>query len=199
MQFSLYAFQNSTPEERHSSYFASRLGFYSLVLCLAGISQLMLGAYLLTSFDISEGKLSGGFVSVGPYTVVYPSMSMLVGALQVINGLWGFARSLDVAHGGPDDIIYGCSMAFQWMTMIGIQFICQIGYLPSNTKAGVAPTMVAMSFGLNFMTPFLDHKMRNTLEDIPVDYYGCSDEYEYEKEHEHTLEDDHTRDRSHQR
>ena len=45
-------------------------------------------------------------------------MGMIVGGLQVINGLWGFARSLDVAHGGPDDILYAFSMAFQWIVML---------------------------------------------------------------------------------
>lgn len=182
MQFSLYTFQNATPEERHSGYFAGRLGFYSLVLCVAGISQLMLGIYLLTNFDINDGKLSGGFIKVGPYTVLYPSMSMLVGALQVINGLWGFARSLDVAHGGADDIMYACSMAFQWTVMVCVQIICQIGFLPDSTMSGGAPTITAMSFALNLMPPYLDYKMRNTLDDIPVDFYGCSDEYEFESE-----------------
>ena len=182
MQFSLYTFQNATPEERHSGYFAGRLGFYSMVLCIAGISQLMLGTYLLTNFDMDDGRLSGGFVKVGPYTVLYPSMSMLIGALQIINGLWGFARSLDVAHGGPDDIMYGTSMAFQWIAMICVQFICQIGFLPGATASGSAPTIAAMSFALNMMPTYLDYKMRNTLEDIPVDFYGCSDEYDFENE-----------------
>ena len=112
MQFSLYAFYNAIPEDRHSGYFANRLGLYSLILCVAGISQLMLGSYLLTNFDMNDGRLSGGYVRVGIYVIVIPSMGMIVGGLQVINGLWGFARSLDVAHGGPDDILYAFSMAF---------------------------------------------------------------------------------------
>ncbi|CAB9518628.1 expressed unknown protein [Seminavis robusta] len=180
MQFSLYAFYNAVPEDRHSGYFAGRLSFYSLVLCVAGISQLMLGSYLLTNFDIDNGRLSGGYISVGIYTILYPSMSMAVGGLQVINGLWGFARSLDVAHGGPNDILYGWSMAFQWVVMLVVQVIVQIGYLPGGTMASSAPFLAAMSFSLNLMPTYLDYKMRNTLQDIPIDYYGCSDEYEQE-------------------
>lgn len=184
MQFSLYTFYNAIPEDRNSGYFASRLSFYSLVLCVAGISQLMLGSYLLTNFDMDDGRLAGGFVQVGVYTIIFPAMSMFVGGLQVINGLWGFARSLDVAHGGPDDILYAFSMAFQWIVMLGVQIIAQVGYLPGGTMAAVVPMVAAMSFALNLMPPYLDYKMRNTLQDIPIDYYGCSDEYE----HDHTLE-----------
>ena len=183
MQFSLYTFYNAIPEDRNSGYFASRLSFYSLVLCVAGVSQLMLGSYLLTNFDMDDGKLSGGYIHVGLYIIHYPSMAMVVGGLQVINGLWGFARSLDVAHGGPDDILYAWSMAFQWLIMIGVQIIVQIGYLPTQTLAAAAPMIAAMSLSLNLMPPYLDYKMRNTLQDIPIDYYGCSDEYEKEREH----------------
>ena len=184
MQFSLYTFYNAIPEDRHSGYFAGRLSFYSLILCVAGISQLMLGSYLLTNFDMDDGRLSGGYVRVGVYIMVIPSMGMIVGGLQVINGLWGFARSLDVAHGGPDDILYAFSMAFQWIVMLVVQIIAQIGYLPGGELAAMAPRVLAMSFALNLMPPYLDYKMRNTLQDIPIDYYGCSDEYE----HEHALE-----------
>jgi hypothetical protein len=187
MQFSLYTFYNAIPEDRNSGYFAGRLSFYSLVLCVAGISQLMLGSYLLTNFDMDDGKLPGGFIQVGVYTIHYPSMAMIVGGLQVINGLWGFARSLDVAHGGPDDILFAWSMAFQWVVMLCVQIIVQIGFLPGNTLAAAAPMVAAMSFSLNMMPPYLDYKMRNTLADIPIDYYGCSDEYERERGHS-TLE-----------
>lgn len=93
MQFSLHTFHAATPEDRNASYFAGRLSFYSLVLCVAGISQLMLGSYLLTNFDLEGGRLVGGYISVAVYTIVYPPLSMAVGAIQTINGLWGYARS----------------------------------------------------------------------------------------------------------
>ena len=184
MQFSLYTFQTAIPEDRNSSYFAGRLSFYSLVLCMAGISQLMLGSYLLTNFDMDDGQMSGGYIRVGVYVVLYPAMSMVVGGLQVINGLWGFARSLDVAHGGPDDILFAFSMAFQWLSMIVVQIIVQMGLLPGAELADMVSMVAAMMFALNLMPPYLDYKMRNTLQDIPIDYYGCSDEYETE----HALE-----------
>ena len=68
--------------------------------------------------------------------------------------------------------------------MLVVQIIAQIGYLPGGELAAMAPRVLAMSFALNLMPPYLDYKMRNTLQDIPIDYYGCSDEYE----HEHALE-----------
>ena len=145
----------------------------------------MLGSYLLTNFDMDDGRLSGGYVRVGIYVIVIPSMGMIVGGLQVINGLWGFARSLDVAHGGPDDILYAFSMAFQWIVMLVVQVIAQIGFLPGGELAAMAPMVVAMSFALNLMPPYLDYKMRNTLQDIPIDYYGCSDEYDHGHGHGH--------------
>jgi len=181
MQFSLYTFYNAIPEDRNSGYFAGRLGFYSLVLCAAGISQLMLGSYLLTNFDMDDGRLVGGYIQVGFYTIIFPSMSMVVGGLQVINGLWGFARSLDVAHGGPDDILYAFSIAFQWMAMLSVQILAQTGYLPGDTNATAAQGAVAVTFAICLMPPYLDYKMRNTLVDIPIDYYGCSDEYENDR------------------
>lgn len=59
---------------------------------------------------------------------------------------------MDVGHGGPDEDLYAYSMAFQWLAMIIVQFIVQIGYLPADERAAQAPSMAAMSLGLNLST-----------------------------------------------
>ncbi len=47
MTFSIYAYQAGKPGDRSASYYRGRLTFYSGLLTIVGLAQLMLGAYVL--------------------------------------------------------------------------------------------------------------------------------------------------------
>ena len=61
MAFSIYAFQAGKPGDLASGYYLGRLSFYSLLLIIVGLAQLMLGSYVLrlvvmscsASFDVT--------------------------------------------------------------------------------------------------------------------------------------------------
>ena len=90
--FSLYAFQVEKPEHRNQLYYRGRMRFYSVVLYMAGVSQLALSVYLYLRFD-NLGQLENGPVVVGFYVINQPVMAGIVGLIQVVAGAWGFART----------------------------------------------------------------------------------------------------------
>jgi hypothetical protein len=47
MAFSIYAYQVGKPGDRGAGYYRGRLAFYSGLLVIVGLAQLMLGAYIL--------------------------------------------------------------------------------------------------------------------------------------------------------
>ena len=47
MAFSIYAYQVGKPGDRSAGYYRGRLAFYSGLLVIVGLAQLMLGAYIL--------------------------------------------------------------------------------------------------------------------------------------------------------
>jgi hypothetical protein len=169
MAFGLHALNKGKYESHHSGYFKGRLTFYSLVLAVGGAVQLAVGAYAAAEFGF--GPLKKGPVSAAFIVVHYPIVTLLVGVIQLLHGLWGIARSFG-EHSGPSDNIYQLSMAGQWIVVLVFQIIMQIAYFPSDGKpVQMAAFIAAMSFGINMMPAFLDYKMRSVPQEIPHGYY----------------------------
>ena len=139
------------------------------MLALGGLVQLMLGAYCRVTFGLSV--LEAGPVRAALLTVTYPTISIAVGFVQVLNGVWGIARSIGY-HQGPNDFIFQISLAVQWLVVLTAQCVAQIGYLPGGMLAAAAPTFAAISLGINLMPAFLDHKMRTLPRNFSSDYYA---------------------------
>ena len=171
MEFSLFAYQNGKQADRGGLYFFGRMGFYTFMLTLAGLSQLLLGCYTFRNFG--SGPLTAGPVGVAVYVVSFPEISIFVGLLQTINGLWGIFRSIfGMAHWGPNDNSYPFAILVQWVCMLVLQIMTQVSYPPGGTLAAAAPAIACLSLGLNVMPAFLDHKMRNLPSVILEDFYG---------------------------
>lgn len=166
--FCLHAYNSDKPQDRSGGYFIGRLSFYSGMLALAGLVQMMLGAYCRVRFGLDV--LSAGPVGVAMLTVSYPTISVFVGLFQVFMGVWGALRSVGY-HKGPNDIGFQLFLGVQWILVLSIQCIAQIGYLPGGEGAA-APTLAAMSLALSVMPAFLDHKMRTLPLQFPSDYYA---------------------------
>lgn len=130
--------------------------------------QFLLGAFSANKFDANV--LEKGPVRAAMMLVNYPIVSIVVGLTQVINGVWGIARSKGL-HNGPDDFKYQMSIALQWVLVLCLQDIMQISYLDMGTMAPLAPGLAAVSFGINMMPAFLDQKMRTLPEELSNDYY----------------------------
>jgi len=88
-QFSFYAYQTGNYASRNASYYLGRMGFYCSMLFIAGLSQLMLGAYISSRFGTGELSVP---IGVAMYVVNFPALSILVGGVQILNALWGLAR-----------------------------------------------------------------------------------------------------------
>jgi hypothetical protein len=84
MSLSLYAYKAEKPGDRAAGYFCSRLWVYSFMVFVAGLAQLMRGAYTLVKFS------SGPIVpppSVAMFFITFPEISVAVGTVYIINRL----------------------------------------------------------------------------------------------------------------
>ena len=169
MTFCLHKYNTQEYQQRTAEYFRGRLGFYSASLALAGLVQLMLGAYCASNFG-GMGVLEYGPIQAAMLIVNYPSVAIAIGMIQIIHGLWGLARSMGF-HSGPNDSLYQVSMMVQWILVLCLQIVMQLAYLPGPEMAAAAATVTGVSFGINMMPAFLDQKMRNTPEVFPQGYY----------------------------
>jgi len=175
MQFALYAFRSGSPQSRDGAYYRGRLAFYSFVLFVAGLSQCLLGFYVLGRYG---NELTEGPVSVAFYIVNVPGISIFVGLVQIINAVWGFLRSrqmMIMTSNVKDDDSFQVSMALGWFLQLVLQVIVQPASLPGGVAALNAPTVAAFALGQNVMPAFLDYKARTMPESIDHAYYYLTD------------------------
>lgn len=172
MQFALYAFRKGKPEDRNADYFRGRLGFYSMMCCIGGLCQILLGSFA-TELTIEDGRIAGGLLRVAMFVIHVPYVTIFVGCWQFLCGFWGFCRSCYVfVRRDPlqDDYFQYC-MALLWVIVLTCQDIVQVSLLPEGMLAPTAPTFAALSFGVIFMPAYLDYKMRHTPMEIDESYY----------------------------
>lgn len=170
--FSLAKFQEGKPEERDGNYYRGRLAFYSCILMLGGVTQLVVGAHLENTYDLKGGPLpDDSFVKVAMYLITYPSIAIAVGCVQILNGLWGILRQCGVLK-AEDGGAFVASIWFGWLVQLVLQIMVQPSVLPGGTAAAVPPTVTAFAFGMNFMPAYLDYKANSLPPTISRAFYG---------------------------
>ena len=169
------------PTDRTASYFQSRLTYYGFGLALAGLSQLLLGAYVTSKFG--GGPLLPA-IGVAMYIVHFPGINIFVGLVQLLTGIFALLRRYGFMNNGPNDNRLQYCAAFMWLCMLSMQILTQVGYAPEGMFAPAAPTIACLSLGISVMSAYLDFKMRNTPEELPADYYGNPQIQEQAKEDE---------------
>jgi hypothetical protein len=146
VQFSLYAFQAGKPDaRRNGSYYKGHLTFYSFCFLVVGLSQLMLGSYVLKNFG--SGPLESGPVAVAIYMVHFPEISIFVGVVQVLNALFGMARSFGM-HNGADDHIFQVITYSQWLCTITFQIFVEVAHASSGDAVAAASMQIMLNNNL---------------------------------------------------
>jgi hypothetical protein len=168
-EFALLAFDNGRPQARNSLYYRGRLSWYSFLIIFAGLSQIMIGAYVRGAFG--GGSLQYGAIVVRMYVINIPEINIAVGALQTIVGTFGLCRSFGIVDAGRLDHRFQTLLALQWLAMFGLQNVAQVAYSSGSLDAATSPVIACLSFGMNALPAFLDYKMRQLPDTIPETYY----------------------------
>jgi len=172
MAFSLFAYQVGSMTDRSSTYFKSRMPLYNFALLIEGFVQLSMGAYIIANFE--SGPLSAP-VTIPMYTIFWPQLSIFVGLVQLITGMYGMVRSFSISPTCPKDYSFQAMCMFTWVCMITIQLTVQISWAPGGEMAANLPSLACVTFPLTFMPAFLDHMARNTPDKIDGNYYGIGE------------------------
>jgi hypothetical protein len=128
---------------------------------LAGVAQLLLGAYILGNFG--GGPLEQPIGS-GHIVVTFPEISIFVGLLQLIVGGIGALRRFGVTVTSLHTLHFQILCAFLWICMLSMQILVQLGYPSGGALVAAAPTLGCMYFALPFIPAFLDHKANTPAE-----------------------------------
>jgi hypothetical protein len=124
-QCSIFRFQSGQANDYVASYYRGRSLYYSSVVMLAGVAQLLLGAYILGNFG--GGPLEQPIGS-GPIVVTFPEISIFVGLLQLIVGGIGALRRFGVTVTSLHTLHFQSLCAFLWICMLSMQILVQLGY-----------------------------------------------------------------------
>ena len=184
MEFSLFAYQSGKPQDRSGVYYRGRMSFYMLLLTLVGFTQLCVGSISLSI--AGSGPLGNGPIAVAAYVVFFPEITIFIGLLQLVMGLWGMARRFGYLVGGTDDNSYQIAMAFTWCCVLSMMVMTQVSWADGGTIAGAAPTIATLTFGIHLLPAFLDFKARSTPDVLPEDYYGVAGPAEVDPEEQYS-------------
>jgi len=111
-------------------------------------------------------------VGVAMFTVTFPEISVFVGLVYVLNGLYGLARAFGLIPAGPEDHSFQMGIAFQYFCTLVLMILVQVAYLEGGALAPAAPSRACLTLGAHVLPAFLDFKMRSTPDVLPDDYYG---------------------------
>jgi hypothetical protein len=166
---SLHAFHSNEPFTRNAGYYRTRLTFYSGVMAIAGLAQLMLGAFILDRFG--SGPVAPP-IAVAMFLIWWPEIAVFVGLVYVLNGLYGIYRGLTKCT----DHYFAITMWFQLICTLILMIGVQTWYAPGDMMAKASPTLASLTLGVSLMPIFLDYLGRTMPEEITHDYYYSTNE-----------------------
>jgi len=171
LEFALYSFDAKKPTRRDSMYYRGRLLFYSFVILIAGMSQILFGAYIL--FEFGGGRLSPP-IGIAMYRVSFPAITVAIGALQMVVGYHGVGNYLRLFPVGPNSNNFQILALVSWVLQLILQYIVQIGFVEGNENSTALTSLALYSFGISILPPFLDYKMRTTPISMSEENYNSA-------------------------
>jgi hypothetical protein len=88
MEFCLFAYQSGKPTDRSAGYYRSRMNLYMCLLSLAGVTQLLLGIFVLST--AGSGPLEWGPIAVAMYVIHFSRNRNFCRSRSVHHGSLGF-------------------------------------------------------------------------------------------------------------
>lgn len=122
----LCAYLGGQPVDKHRGYYLIRYGYYNILTFLGGISQSVLGIYLGNRFGWGPYRNA---VHVAVYTVFFPGIATVVGAVQTLYALYGFLRAMGwVDMSRKNDQSFMIATLACWLVTMILQIIVQPSY-----------------------------------------------------------------------
>jgi hypothetical protein len=170
LAFSIYSYQNGNPQARGGRYYKGRLIFYAILQFFVGFGQFGLGAYLSAKFGTQRYAEPVNAV----YFVHYPVTALVVGAVVIMNSVYGLIRSFGCVGRRPEDQTFQIS-SFITLLIHWLGLMIQVSIAEGGMYAAVAPSMYAFTFAIHVFPAYLDHQMVSLPLELPLDYYSATE------------------------
>lgn len=186
MGFCLFADQSSAGRSMATVYtfgfYSSFVRLFACLLTMAGISQMLLGIWIVAT--LGSSPLEDGPIVAAVYIIHFPTISVVVGILQVIMGLWGLCRLDDILDSDVRDMAYQVGIAFTWVSsLLSMVIVTSLSWDPEDIDdSPIAPYVPTLVLSLCMMVAFLDYKVHNTVQEIP-DYSVALEASKVEPQH----------------
>ena len=165
--FTLYAFQNGNGHTRNQAYYKSRLFFYSMFYTLHGLFP-----FLVQGTKIYLDNKDGPFPLAKPVKVVgqpisHPQITIAMGCLFTLVGIWGMARGLGVVGNGSR--LFQGAVFFAYLSYMCLIILTEFSIPGAAANMSSMATVVAVNAHVIVM--YLDEKARSMPAEIEEDYY----------------------------
>ena len=147
----IFSIHSNMQEERKND---AELRMYSLALFLAGVSQFMIGGYLMTTPAYEFGLQEHGPITAPLFSIHNPALNLAFGTGQICNGVWGILRSTGTGFGGG----FYASMLAGWAVQVVTIFHAQRAN-DTDAVASSAASFIVAATVLHLMPLMMDGMM----------------------------------------
>ena len=164
--FALYAFQSGKGHLHDQGFYKKRLFFYSFMYTMHGLFP-----FLVQGIKIHNDNKGAEYPLAPPAMVVgqpisHPQITITMGVIFTLVGLWGMARGCGIANGsrlfqGAVFFAYLCYMCFIILTEFSIP----------DPAAAMSSMATVVAVNAHVIVMYLDEKARSMPAEIEEDYY----------------------------
>ena len=170
----LSAYLGGQAVDKHQGYYVLRFAYYSILQFIGGFSQLALGVFLAAKYGWGPYDYP---VHVTVYTVFFPFLTIIVGAVQVLWGIYGWCRAVGwVKIRSKDDNRFMIATLVCWVVTMVLQIIVQPAYGSGMAYLTESQTYAAVYLGNFVMPAWLDYMVRVTPSRIDPSYFSLPED-----------------------
>ena len=174
LALSLNAHLGGQAVDMYRGRYVAWLAYFSLLQVVGGFSQFALGVFLAASYG--WGPYSQA-VHVLIYTVFFPSLAIIVGALQTLWGIYGFALAVGwVKIRSRNDNRFMLATLATWVVTMILQVFVQPAYGGGMAFLAESPAYAAVYIANFVMPAWLEYMMRVTPDRIDRSYYSLPED-----------------------
>jgi hypothetical protein len=164
--FNLYAFQTQKGHTKNAHYYSTRLVFFSFLYCGHGLFPFLVqGSKVYLDFE-DDLPAKAPIIAVVGQPITHPEITIAMGVIFTLIGIWGMARGLGIAPRG--DRFFQLAVGFGYVSYVATIVLTEFSIAGAS---GMSSMAAVSAVNAHVILAFLDQKAGTVPEEMDEDYY----------------------------
>jgi hypothetical protein len=164
--FTLYAFQTHKGHTKNARYYSTRLVFFSFMYCGHGLFPFLVQGTKVYIDNKDDLPAKSPIIAVVGQPITHPEITIAMGVIFTLIGIWGMARGLGIAPKG--DRFFQLAVGFAYMSYVATVILTEFSIAGAS---GMASMAAVVAINAHVILAYLDQKAGTVPEEMDEDYY----------------------------